>query len=62
MGFSPGDFRTEDGQKLHWELKGNGRVVLWVDGETRAVLKLDEVNAKLACAQLHTLIELSEAE
>jgi hypothetical protein len=59
MGFSPGDFSALVHGKLvplHFEAKGESRIVLWVDDESSVVFEVDVVNAALMVAQLQTCL------
>ena len=56
MGFSPGDFMTVDGKKLHFERKGYGLIVLWPENEIGAVFEIDLANAEIIISQLQTLL------
>jgi hypothetical protein len=62
MGYSPGDFNTQDGKSFHWELKDGHRIVLWNHNELEQPLDLDLENAKAAYKQLETCIMLCDPD
>lgn len=59
MGFSPGEFCTEDGNELHLDLKDGGRIVLWGPGEMTRIFVIDKVNAQKFRNHLNLLIEMA---
>ncbi len=61
MGFSPGEFKSRDGEEYHLELKSGPRIVLWSHNELQLLLSLDLDNAKKLLANLELLVSMAEA-
>lgn len=55
MGFSPGDFKTKQGEILHVEAGGSG-VNVWNDNESDVKFTLDFANARLLRDHLSTAL------
>ena len=63
MGFSPGDFESKNQGKVHWEIKDGPRIVLWDDGESKAILSVDgESNIAGMFHQLETLVFMMDQD
>jgi hypothetical protein len=61
MGFTPGDFYSEDG-KYHFEGGGNGIITLWNKDETKSILRMTVSEARQAASQLLLLVEMAEED
>jgi hypothetical protein len=61
MGFTPGDFTTQDGTSYHWEIKHGGRIVLWDKLEAEQILSLSTDDAGKAASQLQLLVDMALA-
>ena len=57
MGFSPGDFVIYNPEKssVHWEAKDH-YIVLWNEDESKAIFRIEYVEARKALDQLSTAI------
>ncbi len=62
MGFSPGDFISNE-KEVHWELKDGPRVVLWNADESIRIMSLDtKEDIRRAYDQLRLLVVMSGCE
>lgn len=59
MGFSPGEFKDR-GESVHWEGKGDGRIILWNWNEFKVLLELPLEEARKASSQLALLVAMAE--